>query len=61
MMAKQPKRELSEDDISNVLEHIDYGDDSLAARRHVVRGLSADTQAGTSSTRRGQGTILEPL
>ncbi len=38
---KQSKRELSEGDISNVLEHIDYGDDFLAARRHVVHGLSA--------------------
>lgn len=38
---KQAKREVSEGDISNVLEHIDYGDDFLAARRHVVHGLSA--------------------
>jgi hypothetical protein len=38
---KQSKRELSEGDISNVIEHIDYGDDFLAARRHVVHGLSA--------------------
>ena len=28
-------------DISNVLEHIDYDDDLLAARRRVVHGLSA--------------------
>lgn len=39
--AEKTKRELSEGDISNVLEHIDYGDDFLAARRHVVHGLSA--------------------
>jgi hypothetical protein len=39
--AKQSKRELSEGDISTVLEHIDYGDDFLSARRHVVHGLSA--------------------
>ena len=38
---EQAKREVSEGDISNVLEHIDYGDDFLAARRHVVHGLSA--------------------
>ena len=39
--AEKTKREVSEGDISNVLEHIDYGDDFLAARRHVVHGLSA--------------------
>jgi hypothetical protein len=38
--AEKTKRELSEGDISNVLEHIDYGDDFLSARRHVVHGLS---------------------
>jgi hypothetical protein len=39
--AKQTKRDVSEGDIGRVLEKIDYGDDFLAARRHVVHGLSA--------------------
>jgi hypothetical protein len=39
--AKKSKREVSEGDISKVLESIEYGDDFLAARRHVVHGLSA--------------------
>ena len=39
--AKQAKRDVSEGDISKVLEHIDYGDEFLSARRHVVHGLSA--------------------
>jgi hypothetical protein len=38
---KQHKRDLSEGDISTVLERIDYGDDFLSARRHVVHGLTA--------------------
>ncbi|MCT6901507.1 MAG: hypothetical protein M3Z40_10730, partial [Bifidobacterium sp.] len=42
--AKPTKRDLSEVDIGNVLEHIDYGDDYLAARRHVVHGLNAGYQ-----------------
>lgn len=42
--AKPTKRDLSEADIGNVLEHIDYGDDYLAARRHVVHGLNAGYQ-----------------
>ena len=38
---KQAKREVSEGDIGRVLENIEYGDDFLAARRHVVHGLTA--------------------
>jgi hypothetical protein len=40
-MAKPSKREVSEGDIGRVLENIEYGDDFLAARRHVVHGLTA--------------------
>ena len=47
-MAKQSKLELSEDDISNVLEHIDYGNGSVSARRHAVHGLSAGIYTGRS-------------
>jgi hypothetical protein len=39
--ARRVKRDVSEGDIGKVLEHIEYGDDFLAARRHVVHGLSA--------------------
>ena len=38
---KHEKREVSEGDIGRVLENIEYGDDFLAARRHVVHGLTA--------------------
>lgn len=38
---KQSRSEPGGSDISNVLEHIEYGDDCLSARRHVVHGLSA--------------------
>ena len=39
--AKKSKYEVSEGDINRVLEKIEYGDDFLAARRHVVHGLTA--------------------
>ncbi|MFT8663347.1 MULTISPECIES: replication protein RepA [Bifidobacterium] len=39
--AEKSKREVSEGDIGRVLESIEYGDDFLAARRHVVHGLTA--------------------
>lgn len=39
--AKKSKHDLSEGDISNVLDLINYGDDFLSARRHVVHGLTA--------------------
>lgn len=35
------KYEASGRDINRVLEKIEYGDDFLAARRHVVHGLTA--------------------
>ena len=52
VMAKQSKLELSEDDISNVLEHIDYGSGPVAARRHAVTDYPPGyTQVGALSTR----------
>ena len=51
-MAKQSKLELSEDDISNVLEHIDYDSGPVAARRHAVTDYPPGyTQVGALSTR----------
>jgi hypothetical protein len=44
--AGQSKREVSEGDIGRVLEGIEYGEDFLAARRHVVHGLSAGYVGG---------------
>ena len=44
--AEKSKREVSEGDIDRVLESIEYGEDFLAARRHVVHGLTAGYEGG---------------
>ncbi len=41
MLARQTGREVSESMIGGVLERLDYGDDYVPARRHVVRALAA--------------------
>jgi hypothetical protein len=41
MLARQAGREVSEGTIGAVLERLDYGEDYVPARRHVVHGLAS--------------------
>jgi NACalpha-BTF3-like transcription factor len=55
---RQNKHEINESDISTVMERLDYGDNYVMARRHVVHGLAAGVKSIDLITQWSEGKRL---